>query len=369
MVHFRPDLPKSPVGKVLRKDLRPLATPVVLIARPPMDPVCHSLVGLAMGQAGLRRRTPLALSTLVLGANAPDIDVVTMATTDVWMYYRRGWTHGPLAWVVLPLALTGLMLAWDRIRAPPPPSRSAARPARRAARPGHAQHADPSAARLHEQLRHPAADAVLGPVVLRRRPLHRRSLALRHPRRGGRCWRSGAGGRPDGGVPVARQALAVATLYVAAMFVTGLWARQEVHAGLARAGRGDAVFMVTPVIANPLRREVIVDLGDRYEKGFVDFAPGPHFRPAGYGVEKRADDPLAREASRSRIGQQYLEWSRFPFFVVERTLTPPRVQLNDARYSGPMGTDGWSGTLVPVPEVPAPARAAIGPVEWTSCPG
>ena len=45
-----------------------------------MDPVCHSLAGLTMGQAGLRRRTPLALPTLVLAANAPDIDVVTMAT-------------------------------------------------------------------------------------------------------------------------------------------------------------------------------------------------------------------------------------------------------------------------------------------------
>jgi long-chain acyl-CoA synthetase len=27
VVHFRPDLPKSPVGKVLRKDLRHLAQP------------------------------------------------------------------------------------------------------------------------------------------------------------------------------------------------------------------------------------------------------------------------------------------------------------------------------------------------------
>jgi inner membrane protein len=62
-----------------------------------MDPVCHSLAGLTMGQAGLGRRTPLALPTLVLAANAPDIDVVTMVTTDVWMYYRRGWTHGPIA--------------------------------------------------------------------------------------------------------------------------------------------------------------------------------------------------------------------------------------------------------------------------------
>ncbi len=317
-----------------------------------MDPVCHSLAGLAMGQAGLRRRTPLALPTLVLGANAPDIDVVTMVTTDVWMYYRRGWTHGPLAWVVLPLALTGLMLAWDRI------VRRRLHPEAPPARPG----ALLALATL-STLTHPLLDYMNSFGIRLLMPFSGRwyygdalyivdpwlyvilgvgtLLALRRRR------------LPDAGVPVARRALAVATLYVAAMFVTGLWARQEVHAGLARAGRADAVFMVTPVIGNPLRREVIIDLGGRYEKGFVDFSPGPHFRPAGYGVEKRADDPLAREASRSRIGQQYLEWSRFPFFVVERTLTPPRVQLNDARYSGPMGTDGWSATLVPVPEVPA----------------
>jgi hypothetical protein len=136
------------------------------------------------------------------------------------------------------------------------------------------------------------------------------------------------------------------------MFTSGLWARQEVQAGLVRAGRAEARFMVTPVIAVPWRREVIIDLGQRYEKGFVEFTPTPRFRPAGYGVEIRAEDPLAREASLSRVGQQYLQWARFPFFVVEGTLTPPRVQLNDARYSGPMGTDGWSGAIVPVPEVP-----------------
>ena len=125
------------------------------------------------------------------------------------------------------------------------------------------------------------------------------------------------------------------------------------HAGLARAGRGDAAFMVTPVIANPLRREVIIDLGDRYEKGFVDFTPGAALPPGRVRRGEARRRPAGPRGRRSRIGQQYLDWSRFPFFVVERTLTPPRVQLNDARYSGPMGTDGWSGTLVPVPEVPA----------------
>ena len=147
------------------------------------------------------------------------------------------------------------------------------------------------------------------------------------------------------------------TLYVAAMFVTGLWARQAVHAGLARAGRGDAVFMVTPVIANPLRAR-----GDhRPRRSLREGLRGLHARRRTSARPATAwrSAPTTRWPARpaaSRIGQQYLDWSRFPFFVVERTLTPPRVQLNDARYSGPMGTDGWSGTLVPVPEVPAHAR-------------
>jgi len=324
-----------------------------------MDPVCHSLAGLAMGQAGLRRRTPLALSTLVLAANAPDIDVITMATTDVWMYWRRGWTHGPIAMAVLPLALTGLVVGWDRL------VRRRRRPDAPPVRPGHT-----FALALLGTLSHPLLDYMNSFGIRLLMPFSGRwfygdALYIVDP------WLYailGAGAlaavlgrrRPDGGTRAARTALALAVVYVAAMFGSGLWARQAVRAGLARAGRADAPFMVTPVIGIPWQREVLVDLGDRYEKGFVDFTPAPRFRPAGYGVETHADDPLARQAAASRVGRQYLAWSRFPFFVVERTQSPPRVQLNDARYSGPMGTDGWSGTLVPVPEVAMPPGPAPG---------
>ena len=324
-----------------------------------MDPVCHSLAGLTMGQAGLRRRTPLALPTLILAANAPDIDVVTMVTTDVWMYYRRGWTHGPVAMVVLPLALTGLMLAWDRFvrrrRTPGAP------PARPAAVLGLA---------VLGTLSHPLLDFMNSFGIRLLMPFSNTwfygdALYIVDP------WLYailGAGAalaflgrrRADGGAPVARRAVVVAAIYVGAMFLTGVWARQEVQAGLRRAGRGDARFMVTPVIANPLRREVLIDLGHRYEKGFVDFTPAPRFRPAGYGIEKHDTDPLAISAAQSPVGVQYLSWARFPFFVVERTQTPPRVQLNDARYSGPTGTDGWSGMLVPIVDVTAPAEATPG---------
>ena len=74
-------------------------------------------------------------------------------------------------------------------------------------------------------------------------------------------------------------------------------ARREVAGGLARAGRpADTRFMVTPVVVNPFRREVVIDVGDRYEKGNLWFDPLPHFRPAGFGIEKGLDQPAVQQA-------------------------------------------------------------------------
>jgi hypothetical protein len=125
------------------------------------------------------------------------------------------------------------------------------------------------------------------------------------------------------------------------MLMSNVWARTVVRAGVTRAGRPpDTRFMVTPVIANPLRREVVVDTGDRYEKGFVWFEPWPHFRPAGYGVDTNLSDPLAQQASRTPRFEAYLRWSRFPFYVVDPATA--RVYLNDYRYSGPGAREGWA---------------------------
>ena len=81
-----------------------------------MDPIAHTLVGATLAESGLKRATPLATATLLLGANAPDVDIVAsfLGGGDASLYWRRGWTHGVLAMVVLPLVLTGVMLAWDR---------------------------------------------------------------------------------------------------------------------------------------------------------------------------------------------------------------------------------------------------------------
>jgi inner membrane protein len=147
----------------------------------------------------------------------------------------------------------------------------------------------------------------------------------------------------------ARRGLAVAALYALLMLASNWWARAEVRGGLERAGREGTRFMVTPVFGNPLRREVIVDVGERYEKGFLWFDPLPHFRPAGYGVPTNLGDPAVVHATAHPRIQAFLMWSRFPFFVVERTATGTRVFVNDYRYSGPSGRDGWATQSVTVP--------------------
>ncbi|HEX7119340.1 MAG TPA: metal-dependent hydrolase [Longimicrobiales bacterium] len=81
-----------------------------------MDNLTHSLAGAALAAAGLRRASPLAAPTLVLAANAPDIDAFIYFFRDEYfaLAFRRGWTHGPLAMALLPFLVAGAVLAWDR---------------------------------------------------------------------------------------------------------------------------------------------------------------------------------------------------------------------------------------------------------------
>ena len=81
-----------------------------------MDPLAHTLMGASLAATRLKDSTPLAAPALILGANAPDIDAVVMfIDRDLSLWFRRGWTHGVLAMVVLPVALTLLLLLFDRV--------------------------------------------------------------------------------------------------------------------------------------------------------------------------------------------------------------------------------------------------------------
>ena len=84
-----------------------------------MDNLTHSLVGALLGQAGLKRKTGLAMPALVIGANLPDVDAACLLWLDgvEHLGFRRGITHGPPAWLLLPLALAALLWGWDRWQA------------------------------------------------------------------------------------------------------------------------------------------------------------------------------------------------------------------------------------------------------------
>jgi inner membrane protein len=137
----------------------------------------------------------------------------------------------------------------------------------------------------------------------------------------------------------ARIGVTIAAIYVTTMLASNVLARHEVANGLARAGRSaDTKFMVTPVLVNPFRREVIVDVGDRYEKGNLWFDPLPHFRPAGFGIAKGLDQPETAAALQLPRARAFLRWSRFPFAQVDPT---GAVWINDYRYAS-VGSYGWS---------------------------
>ena len=80
-----------------------------------MDNLTHTLTGLMLSRAGLNRLTPRASLILMLAANAPDVDSVTMlGGITTYLDWHRGPTHGlpmlPLM-ALLPVAAAGL---WRR---------------------------------------------------------------------------------------------------------------------------------------------------------------------------------------------------------------------------------------------------------------
>jgi len=82
-----------------------------------MDNLTHSLIGAALGQAGLKRKTGLAMPALIIGANLPDIDAGCVIYGIESLSMRRGITHGPIALIVLPLVLAGALWWFDRWQA------------------------------------------------------------------------------------------------------------------------------------------------------------------------------------------------------------------------------------------------------------
>jgi inner membrane protein len=75
-----------------------------------LDNLTHSLVGLFLARAGLKRFTPRGTAILVLAANAPDFDAICWFGGPVsYVHWHRNITHSLLAWPVMALLTVAIV--------------------------------------------------------------------------------------------------------------------------------------------------------------------------------------------------------------------------------------------------------------------
>ena len=91
-----------------------------------MDNLSHTLTAIALSHAGLSRKTRFATLAVIVGANIPDIDLITrVGSTATYLKYHRGITHSLLGVIVLGTLVGLVTYYWGR-RAPTKESSPAA---------------------------------------------------------------------------------------------------------------------------------------------------------------------------------------------------------------------------------------------------
>jgi inner membrane protein len=312
-----------------------------------MDNVCHTLVGAALAEAGLKRRTALGAATLMIGANFPDVDVLAVPFGH-GVDFRRGWTHGVLALVVLPIVLTALMLAWDRWVAASHANRGGIERPR-----GRAIPRELLVLSAISILTHPTLDWMneygmrwlmpfsgrwfYGDALFIIDPWLWVALGL------GVALARRAGTRP------ARVTLVASAAYVVGMLLLGAAGRRIARRELAAQGLEPGPrLMVSATFANPFRRRVLLDDGGRYHSGTLGI--GPTSRIAlGRVIETDAATQAAIEAAATPEGRRFLVWARFPFYVIESHAEGILVRIADARYSLGRRSGEWASVEVLLP--------------------
>jgi inner membrane protein len=300
-----------------------------------MDNVCHTLVGAALAEAGLKRKTALGTATLMIAANFPDIDVIAVPLGHS-LGFRRGVTHGVPALAILPILLTLIMVAWHRWRRPgtePPEPRWLL---------------VLSAIGI---LTHPFLDWMNSYGMRWLMPIsgqwwYADTLFIVDPwiwlALGAGIWVSRRRQQP---LP-ARSALAFVAVYIAAMaLVTGV-SRRGVRAALTGQGvRADTV-VVEPVPANPLRRRVIYHWQGAYHLATYGVVDAKLSQPW-FSIPLNDGHPAVLRANQTPLGREYHSWARLPYYVIEETKDTTWVTIADARYTLD-GRSSWAVTRIPV---------------------
>ncbi len=360
-----------------------------------MDPLTHTFTGGLLAAGGLRKAAPLATAALLIGANAPDIDIVASWTGEyASLAHRRGWTHGILAWGILPLLIASGLVLWDRLT-------GTAQPATRA----HQSLFWPLyGISLLGVLTHPFLDWLNNYGIRLLMPFDSRwfygdTLFIVDPWiwliLGGawflvssnKCWQQvlwaifwlaasalislnnltspavlvmwytgllaiavvRVSYKPKTDKSVARWSLAVAFGYIAANNIAGLVVAEHIDARLSEENTPPPVdVMVSPVAANPFRSIVVVRYHDHYQKGEWDWLASTRLVLSQRIPDNRQSD-IVTAASVTQGAKQFLSWSRYPFAdIVQNHAGGYTVSFKDARYSHREGTlEGPTVILAP----------------------
>jgi inner membrane protein len=312
-----------------------------------LDNLAHSLAGAALAEAGLKTKTGLATATLVIAANLPDVDALGMLAGEN-LAWRRGWTHGPIAMMVLPPLLVGAMILLDRWQ-----GRRGTRPAGRL--PVHVGWL--FALAYIGWASHPLLDYMNTYGIRLLMPFSERwfygdtlfiidvwlwtALALgvwlsaRRRRRG-----AAHPGRP------ALLSLLVTSGYMIAMGASSIAAERLTRQAAEARGHGPIRTVVaSPVPVNPFRREVVFGTDEAYGFGVLRWTPRPELELEPGLTRKNMDHTAVADARRVKAVADFLYWSRLPFAKVERRADGTIVTIGDARYSKGAAAGQFTRTL------------------------
>ena len=305
-----------------------------------MDNLCHTLVGAALAETGLKRRTALGSATLMIAANFPDIDVIAVPLGHS-LGIRRGITHGLPAQVILPFVLTAIMIGWHRWRA-------------RGDVPKARELLLLSAIGI---VTHPLLDwmntygmrwlmpldgtwwygdtlfiidpwillaLLLGVVVSRRR--ERKAS-------------------PSPTVP-AQMALGAVAVYIAVMVTLSRITKEGALEALAAKGITPDTLVVDPQFATPVTRGVTYLWQGSYHLATYRLFPASLTEPW-FAIPVNDDHPAIALANQTRAGREYHSWARLPYYVTEQAGDTTWVLIGDARYTL-NARSSWAAARIPV---------------------
>jgi len=287
-----------------------------------MDNLCHTLIGAAFGEAGLKHRTRYGNATLMIASNLPDIDVLVFFFTDRSGFaFRRGWTHGILAQAALPIAFASLIWGTGRAR-------------RIDVRFGWLL-----ALSYVGVLSHVFLDYLNNYGIRLLAPFdwtwfYGDAVFVADPV----LWTFlGAGvwlARRRRAPVFARGSLLFTAGYIAVALISTRIAREIVaDAWRDLRGREPARVMVGPVPVTPFTRVVIVDDdGDKYEVGtFRWWDRSVLFEPMMLPKNDMAPE-VARAREQSARVREFLVWARFPAWTLAPAAAGTQVTVFDLRF-------------------------------------